>query len=74
MQAQSPVMLRARLPAPLLEALDEAAGAAGMTRSAVLRELLAIGLAARGLWPPAGRPPSHPEWALMGTVSPDPAQ
>ena len=44
--------LRARVPRPMLRAVDLAARNAGMNRSAVVRELIALGLAQRGLWPP----------------------
>lgn len=44
--------LRARVPLPMLRAVDLAARRAGMSRSAVIRELLTLGLAQRGLWPP----------------------
>ena len=46
--------IRARLPAPMLEAVDIAASRSGMNRSSTIRELIAQGLARRGLWPPAG--------------------
>ena len=48
--------IRARLPAPMLEAVDIAAALSGMNRSSMIRELLAAGLTRRGLWPPLGGP------------------
>jgi len=36
----------------MIDALDRAAEVAGMTRSAVLRDVVGLGLAARGFWPP----------------------
>jgi predicted DNA-binding protein len=44
--------VNARLPVPMVEALDKAAEASGQTRSAALREMLTLGLIKRGLWPP----------------------
>lgn len=49
----SPVM--AHLPAPMVAAIDAAAGLGGMSRSAALRELLVDALGRRGLWPPTTR-------------------
>lgn len=49
--------IRARVPRPMLDRVDEAARHAGMSRSALIRELLALGLAQRGLWPPASTSP-----------------
>ena len=51
--------LRARLPHPMLQAVDLAARRAGMSRSAVVRELLSLGLAQRGLWPPPSSGPAR---------------
>jgi len=48
-------VLRARVPPPLLESVEAAAFATGTTLSATVRELLAVALTARGLWPPAPR-------------------
>ncbi|MBM4369647.1 MAG: hypothetical protein FJ102_25785 [Deltaproteobacteria bacterium] len=45
--------LRARVPRPMLAAVERAAVASGTTVSAAARELLALALAQRGLWPPA---------------------
>lgn len=50
--------IRARVPAPLLRAVDEAAERAGQRRSTLVRELLTLGLAERGLWPPAPAAPT----------------
>lgn len=45
--------LRARLPVPMLQAIDRAAESeAHGNRSDLVRALLAEGLKARGLWPP----------------------
>lgn len=49
----STAVVKGRVPPPLLAALDRAAEVSGQTRSACLRELLSMSLAARGLWPPA---------------------
>lgn len=45
-------VLRARVPPPMLEAVEAAAEASQTSLSATLRELLAGALTARGLWPP----------------------
>lgn len=52
--------VRARLPAPMISALDAAAAreSAG-NRSDLLRSLVAEGLKARGLWPPREEGPVH---------------
>lgn len=44
--------LRARVPRPMLAAVERTAHASGISVSAALRELLAHALAGRGLWPP----------------------
>ena len=44
----------ARLPRPLISAVDRAGALAGQRRSAVVRELLTDALRVRGLWPPQG--------------------
>jgi hypothetical protein len=54
--ARLPV-LRTRVPPPMLDAVEAAAELNGATVSATIRELVAVALAARGLWPPA--PPVH---------------
>lgn len=48
-------LLRARVPPPLLAAVEAAAELNGATVSATVRELVAVALTARGLWPPAPR-------------------
>lgn len=57
--SDNPPSIRARIPAPMLAAVDIAAERAGMNRSSMVRELIAMGLARRGLWPPAS--PSLPK-------------
>lgn len=46
-------VLQVRLPAPMVEAVDFVAAGCGLSRSAVLRELLTEALHRRDLWPPA---------------------
>ena len=46
--------LRARIPRPIMRALDELARRYGTTRSSIVRELLRSGLQERGVWPPGG--------------------
>jgi metal-responsive CopG/Arc/MetJ family transcriptional regulator len=41
------------VPEPLMEAIDETAAASDQKRSEFVRELLVLGLAARGAWPRA---------------------
>jgi cytolysin (calcineurin-like family phosphatase) len=41
------------IPAPMSDAVNRAANAAGQTRAAFLREVVADALKERGLWPPA---------------------
>ncbi len=50
-----PAVVKARLPRPMLAALDAAADLSGMSRAAALRDVLVAGLTARGLWPPPRR-------------------
>ncbi len=53
-------VLRVRVSPALIQALDSAADRTGQSRSATLRELLYLGLAERGVWPPQGRlEPAH---------------
>lgn len=56
MKSPPPVLplpvLRTRLSAALLAALDRAAGADGQSRSALVRAALVSDLTRRGLWPP----------------------
>ncbi len=44
--------LRARVPEPMMLAVDATAAACGTTRSTAVRELLIFALSSRGLWPP----------------------
>lgn len=48
-------LLRARVPEPMLAAVETAADLNGATVSATIRELVAVALTARGLWPPPPR-------------------
>jgi hypothetical protein len=50
----SPI-LQARVPEPMLAAVDTAAEYAGQSRSDILRQALETELRSRGVWPP--RPP-----------------
>jgi hypothetical protein len=52
---KAPVMaraLRARVPRPLIEAVDSLAQRCGVSRSTAIRDLLVAGLTVRGEWPP----------------------
>jgi len=51
--------VRARLPEPLIAALDGLASRTGQTRSAVVRWLLIRGLSDEGDWPPRQRAESE---------------
>lgn len=49
------LVLRARVPVPLLSAVEAAASSMGTTVSAAVRELVIAALSARGQWPPAAQ-------------------
>ena len=46
-------LLRARVPVPLFDLIEETAHQTGQSRSAVVRHLLVSALEARGQWPPS---------------------